>query len=39
MWKGLESQVSLKHVFMIPCDSYSIQLLIKDLIDLVPFVS
>lgn len=38
MWRVLESDLKLKHVFMVPCDSHGIQLLIKDLIDGVPFI-
>jgi len=36
-WTGLEEHLLLKYTFFIPCDSYSLQLLIKDILKSEPF--
>ena len=36
-WTGLEEHLLLKYVFFIPCNSYSLQLLIKDILESEPF--
>lgn len=32
MWKGIIKILGLEHVFTVPCDSYGLQLIIKDLL-------
>src|SRR5579859_4021468 len=38
MWEQLENYNDLKHCLFIPCDSHSIQLLFKDILNLPYFV-
>ena len=35
VWKNLQNNPEMKHMFMVPCDSHGLQLLIKDLL-LIP---
>lgn len=39
VWTRLANNPKTKHVIIVPCDSHSIQLLIKDLLLLVPSIN
>ncbi len=34
LWKSLKKDLRLEHIFCAPCDSHSIQLLIKDILSI-----
>jgi hypothetical protein len=39
VWIHLSNHPKMKHVITVPCDSHSLQLLIKDLLTLVPSIN